>query len=60
MGKKEFWSTIHTVDCPECGKPYQHRSAMIAHMVRVHDYAFAKARDTVDELGIYVPEHSRR
>ena len=57
--KKEFWSCIQSVACPKCGKEYQHRRFMIYHMHRVHGLSFKKARDLVDDLGIYVPKHDR-
>ena len=53
--KKEFWAKIHSVNCPECGKPYQHHLFMISHMCSKHDYPWDKAKETVDSLGIYCP-----
>ena len=58
--KQGFWDKIHSVRCPECEKPYQHRLFMINHMSSKHNYSFAKAKETVDSLGIYVPKMYRR
>lgn len=61
--KKEFWSHIPYVNCPETGCSYQTkvRRSLIAHLIFVHHYSpFAKARDKADSTGIYVPVMYRR
>lgn len=52
MSKQGFWDKQNVLHCPECGKEYKSRWAMMAHFSREHGATTLKAQLTLFEKAL--------